>query len=361
MRAENFHRGFFVLFLAAVSFIFLWMIRDFLLTLFLAAIFTGMAAPLYQWFLRKLVGRRGLASLLTLLALLFMVGIPLFLFIGVLANEAVKVSTVAAPWIQERLGSRSDIDQFIRRLPGYDLIAPYSQEIITRAGTLASNLGKAIFAKLSALTSGTISFFLHLAIMLYAMYFFFVNGEAWLKRILYFVPLKHEDEMKLLNSFRSMTRATVKGTLVVGIVQGGLAGLALAVAGIPSSLFWGTIMVFLTLIPAVGTALIWLPACVILLIKGEMLKGVLVFLWCALVVGTVDNFLRPLLIGKDTKMHELVVLISTLGGLFLFGLPGFIIGPVIASLFVTSWNIYGVLFKEALPEVKPLGNAPAEK
>jgi predicted PurR-regulated permease PerM len=155
----------------------------------------------------------------------------------------------------------------------------------------------------------------------------------------------------MVEKFLSVTRATLKGSLVIGLVQGLLAGAAFAVAGIQGAAFWGTVMAVMSIIPAVGTGLVWVPAVIYLFVISRTAAAIALGLWCLVVVGTVDNFLRPALVGRDTKMPDLLVLVSTLGGLFYFGAVGFIIGPVVAALFLTVWEIYGRAFADFLPEV----------
>jgi predicted PurR-regulated permease PerM len=152
-----------------------------------------------------------------------------------------------------------------------------------------------------------------------------------------------------VEKFVSVSRATLKGTVIIGVIQGTLAGMALAVAGIQGAAFWGTIMTVLSIIPGVGTALVWLPAAIFLMATGSVASGVVLIVFCGAVVGSVDNFLRPRLVGKDTQMHDLLILFSTLGGLLLFGVVGFILGPILAALFVTVWDIYGAAFRDMLP------------
>ena len=191
--------------------------------------------------------------------------------------------------------------------------------------------------------------------MLYTMFFFLMDGDKLLHKILYYLPLHDQDERRMLDKFTSVTRATLKGTAVIGLLQGTLAGMAFWVVGIPSSVFWGTIMAVLSIIPGIGTALVWVPAVIILAAGGNYLKAVGLCLFCALVVGSIDNLLRPVLVGKDTQMHELMIFFGTLGGIIMFGIMGMIIGPIVAALFVTIWEIYGVAFKDILPQV---GSAP---
>jgi predicted PurR-regulated permease PerM len=198
------------------------------------------------------------------------------------------------------------------------------------------------------------------AILLYTMFFFLMDGSKLLEKILYYLPLGDEDERRMLDKFTSVTRATLKGTIVIGVLQGGLAGVAFAVVGIQGALFWGTIMAVLSIIPSVGTALVWVPAAIVLGAGGHVIKAVGLAVFCAVVVGAVDNVLRPLMVGKDTQMHELLILFGTLGGVFMFGVVGFIIGPIIAALFVTIWEIYGVVFQDVLPKVGPASPDPPQ-
>lgn len=347
-------RAFLLLLVAATSAVFLWMIRAFLVPLLLAATFASLSYPLYERCERRLRGRRAAASALTLLLLLLLVALPLLAFGGLIVAEAVKVASAAEPWMRQAFAERGELFERLQRLPGYELARPYWRDILERTGTVAGALGKLALSQLSSLTAGTLSFLLDLAIMLYAMFFFYTDGPAILRRILYLVPLSHDNELQLLSRFRSMARATVKGTLVIGVAQGAGAGAALALAGVPSALLWSVLMAVASLLPTVGTALIWGPAALYLMLTGSALKGLLVAAWCAVVVGSVDNVLRPILVGKDTEVHELLILLSTLGGMMLFGLSGILLGPVLAVMFLTVWDLYAVAFRQFLPGVGKL-------
>jgi predicted PurR-regulated permease PerM len=152
----------------------------------------------------------------------------------------------------------------------------------------------------------------------------------------------------LLDKFTSVARATIKGTFLIGIIQGTLAGLAFWIIGIESALFWGTVMTVLSVIPGVGTAFVWVPAVIILAVTGHLGKAIGLLLYCALLVGSVDNLLRPKFVGKDTRMPEFLIFLGTVGGISFFGIAGFLIGPIVAALFVTVWEIYGETFREYL-------------
>jgi predicted PurR-regulated permease PerM len=189
-------------------------------------------------------------------------------------------------------------------------------------------------------------------VMLYSMFFFLLDGDKFMKKMMYYLPLNSSDENHMLDKFTSVTRATLKGTLLIGVLQGGLAGLAFFVVGLPNAVFWGAIMAVLSIIPSVGSALVWIPAAIILIANGQMAAGIGLIIFCGVLVGSLDNLLRPILVGKDTKLHELMIFLSTLGGIFMFGVVGLFVGPSIASLFVAIWEMYGVAFKDILPEVK---------
>ena len=215
--------------------------------------------------------------------------------------------------------------------------------------------------RLSSVTLGTVNFLFMLFIMLYSMFFFLMDGNKLIDKILYYLPLEDQDERRMLNKFTSVTRATLKGTAVIGLFQGVLAGGAFAVVGIEGAVFWGAIMAVLSFIPGIGSALVWGPAVIILAATGHFAKAIGLGVFCAAVVGSIDNLLRPILVGRDTQMHELMILFGTLGGIIMFGVVGVIIGPIVAALFVTVWEIYGVAFKDVLPAVADPGKDDESK
>jgi predicted PurR-regulated permease PerM len=229
-------------------------------------------------------------------------------------------------------------------------VAPYREQILTRAGDIIDTLGTFLVGSLSDATRGTVTFVFHAVLFLYTMFFLLMDGPAMLRAILAHLPLRDTEKEQMKDRFLAMTRATIKGTIIIGIIQGMLSGLAFWAVGIPDAIFWGVVMVVLSILPVVGGALVWVPACIILAVTGEFLKALLLAGFCSLVVGSVDNILRPRLVGRDTKMHDLVILFSTLGGIITFGPIGFIVGPILAGLFVTSWEIFAVSYRTELHE-----------
>lgn len=361
MDREIIHKSFLLIVVIFISAVFLLMIRPFLMALLLAGIFSALAHPFYLRMARWMGGRRRLASAVTLVLIVLVVLLPLTGLLGVVTTQAIKVGQSVSPWVQAQLASPNTIAQWLGDLPFYDQIAPYRDTIFQKAGELVGHLSRFLINGVQAATMGTVNFLFMLFVFLYAMFFFLVDGHKLLEKILYYLPLEDGDERRMLDRFTSVSRATLKGTAVIGILQGGLAGIAFAVVGIPSAVFWGTVMTVLSIIPGIGTALVWGPAAVVLATQGHWGQALGLVVFCGLVVGSIDNFLRPRLVGKDTEMHDLLILFSTLGGIAFFGFIGFIIGPIIAALFVTVWEIYGAVFKEVLPEVTSLAPPSAPK
>jgi predicted PurR-regulated permease PerM len=352
MNRETVNKWTLLIVVLLISVVFLAMIRQFFMAIVLAGIFSALSYPMYRKFKILFGGRRMLSSAITILLIIFVVLVPLSGLLGIVAAQAVKVGTVAKPWIEQQFSRTSDLSRLLQSLPFYEAIEPYRNQIIEKAGNLAGNLSVFIIDKLSSVTIGTVSIIIDIFIMLYCMFFFLIQGDRILKKILYYLPLKDHDEQRILDKFTSVTRATLKGTIVIGVLQGGMAGLAFAVLGIPSAVFWGTIMAILSVIPSIGSALVWVPAAISLSISGHLAKGIGLFIFCGAVVGSLDNLLRPILVGKDTQMHELMIFFGTIGGIIMFGVIGMIIGPIIAALFVTVWEMYGIAFQDVLPKVE---------
>jgi predicted PurR-regulated permease PerM len=321
--ALKFRRAFVLLLVVGISILFLMMVGRFLIAVFLAAVLAGVSQPLYRWLKARVVYRRRLASLVTILILILGVALPLAGFLTIVASQALQVGEGVGAWLQGQEGRLDEIEASARRM--------------------------VLFGTVIDATRGTLNFLLQFFIVLYSLYFF-LTGPDVLRRMMSYTPLSPDEEERLLERFVSVTRATLKGSLLIGVLQGALAGIAFWAAGVPGAAFWGTVMVVLSIIPAVGAGLVWIPAVFYLFFAGRAGAAVGLLVWCALVVSTVDNFLRPRLIGRDARMSDLLILLSTLGGIVLFGAVGFVVGPIIAALFVTVWQIYGEVFRDWLPE-----------
>lgn len=358
MKREIVHKSVLLLVVIFISAIFFSMIRTFLMAIFLAGLFSALAYPLYLRFVRAFRGRRNLASVTTLSLIILFVLVPLAGLMSIVTAQALRVGNSVKPWVQQQIAHPDAMFSYLKSIPFYDQIVPYRDPIFQKIGEMVGGISGFLIDGLSSATVGTMNFVFMAFVLLYCMYFFLMDGDRIIHKILYYLPLEAHDERQMMARFTSVARATLKGTAVIGILQGGLAGIALAVAGIPSPVFWGVIMVVLSILPGIGTALVWVPAAIFLGASGHMAKAVALVVFCAVIVGGLDNLLRPILVGKDTQMHELMIFFGTLGGIIMFGVVGFIIGPIVAALFTTVWDIYGVSFRDVLPggDISESGN-----
>lgn len=351
MKQDHLNKVILIIMVIAISALFLSMIQEFLMAIFLAGLFSALARPLYRRLNVLFAGRKQLASGLTLLTMILVVILPMLLLVSVVVTQAIDVGQSVSPWVREHLREPGNISSLFETLPFYEQLLPYRDSILEKAGNLAGTLSKWIAGGLSAATLGTVNFLFMLFVFLYTMFFLQIDGDKLLRLVLHYLPMDSKDEQLMLEKFTSVTRATIKGTMLIGLLQGGLAGIAFAIAGIENAIFWGTVMAVLSVIPSIGSALVWIPASIFLLMQDNIAAGIGLIAFCGIVVGGLDNVLRPILVGKDTKMHELMIFFGTLGGIMMFGITGIFIGPLVASLFVTIWEIYGTAFDDFLPEV----------
>lgn len=336
---------------SGISAIFLAMTSQFLMSIFMAGLFTALTNPLYQRLLVRCRGKQALASLLTIMVVVCLVLIPFSGLIGVVVAQAINVSQSVTPWVQSFLAQPTAFSDYQHKIPYYEQLLPYRDVIIQKLGILVGNASTLLIDSFSSMTKMTVNAALMSIIMLYTMFYFLIDGHKLLDKILYYLPLEDREEQLLLQRFTSVAKATIKGTLIIGIIQGTLCGIGFSLAGIQSPVFWGTLMAVLSIIPSVGTAIIWLPALIILLLLRDITGAIILGVVCGLISGNIDNVIRPRLVGNDTQMHDLFVLFGTLGGISMFGLIGIMVGPILAALFVAIWEIYGESFKEFLPEV----------
>jgi predicted PurR-regulated permease PerM len=346
----------FLLILAlGITVLFYWMIQGFVVAVLVAAVLAAIVYPFCHRLADRLGGRKSMAAAVTVLLSLMLVIVPVGLFLGILVGEAISVSESAGEWITAQMGQPGSLRQQLEADPDLKRLLPSQEEINAKAGQLVAKTGAFVADALVATVEGTAQMVLMLFVMLYAMFFFLVHGKDVLDAVLRFLPLAETDKDRLLGIYASVGRATLKGTVIIGIIQGGLAALSFWVAGIDGVVFWGVVMAVLSILPGIGSALVWVPAVIYLAINGQMGAAIGVALWCAIVVGTVDNFLRPMLVGKDTEMPDLLVMLTTLGGLAAFGAPGLLIGPIIGALYMSIWQLLG----SAIDETRDEAHTPA--
>lgn len=337
MRAQRIENTFFYVLLALTTLAFLWLIRLYLEPLFWATVLAVIFQPVQRRWLHVTGGRASLSAALTLLTITVLVLLPL-LFVGIsLTHETLS--------LYDRISSgQLDPVGMLQRIPVPDsLLAQLNltrddviQRIVGYAGTATQFIG----ARLLAFGQDVLRFLLALGILFYVAFFFFRDGAKLTEKIVRMMPIGDERERELLTNFANVARATIKGTLVVGIVQGTIGGVLFWIAGITAPIFWGSLMTVFSIIPAVGTIIVWLPAGLIMLFTGHVWQGVVILVGGAVVISLVDNILRPILVGKDTKLPDALVLLTTLGGLAVFGISGIVAGPIIGAFFVAVWQMF---------------------
>lgn len=345
MTERRVRQWFLLLFVAAISLAFVAMIRDFMLTILLAAILAGLSHPLYRWLFVHLDGRPALAALSTLLLLLVLVMAPLLGVLAAGANEALHVAQTVRPVVERLVDQPGELDARLRALPGYGFFEPYRAQILTTASDLLGSTSAFVFAALSATTRAGAVFVFQFVVLLYTMFYFLTGGPGLLRSVLSHVPLKEADTDRMVAQFMAVTRASMKGSLLIGAMQGAAGGVVFWLVGLDGAIFWGMVMAVVSMVPGVGAPLVWVPAAVFLLLTGQVGRAIALTVLCGLVVGSIDNLVRPRLVGRDTRMHDLLIFFSTMGGLLLFGAMGFILGPVIAALFVTAWDMFSREFQ----------------
>ena len=326
-------------------------LRPYLTALVIAFIFAQFFKGTYLWFLKKIKGRKMAASLITCILVLLIFIVPLVGVVKVVIDEANQFIEFLSNYQVEATlnkiidsangitgkfgGGRIKLD--LAQLVQSDKFIDTSKQVATwLAGSLSSTY------------KGIANFVFLTFVMFFALYYFLKDGDHFWKKLKSLSPLKDAQEDLLLKDFVLISRATLKGSLVIAIIQGILTGFALWIAGVPAPFFLGLITIILSLVPLLGSALVWLPAGVIMLILGSIWQGIFLILFGALVIAMIDNFLRPILVGNTASLHPLLVFLSTLGGIALFGIFGFILGPIVIVLFLTLLKIYQLEFKSEL-------------
>ncbi len=343
MNSVELQRKTFLLLLVLVTVAFGWILLPFYGAVFWGSVLAIIFTPLHRRLLAIMNQRQNLAAFITLLLSLIIVILPITILTILLLREGNVVyqgirsgQLNFGAYFQQIMGAMPPwVTNLLERL-GLANISEL-QDILSTGALQGSQ-----FIAMHALSIGqnAFEFVISFGIMLYLLFFLLRDGAALSIRIKNAMPLSMEHKRHLFSKFTTVIRATVKGNVVVAAVQGTLGGIILSFLGIQGALLWGFVMAFLSLLPAVGAGLIWMPVAIYFLFTGAIWQGVTLIAFGVLVIGLVDNILRPILVGRDTKIPDYVILISTLGGMVLFGLNGFVIGPVIAALFIATWDLF---------------------
>jgi predicted PurR-regulated permease PerM len=340
--AMRLHRLMFGLFAAVVSVAFLWVIAPYSGAILWSIIFAILFTARTERLAARLGGRNNVASLLMVILIILLIILPAVLLASLVLAEAVQV-------YQNATSGGGDLNGFVDAL--LKIVPPWAEPFMQRLGlgtrpealaTISSALSGALSSiASSALNIGksALSLALGFAVALYLTFFLLRDGRQVVETIARTVPLDRAVFDALARQFASVIRATIKGSLVVALAQGLAGGIIVALLGIPAAPLWGTLMAAMSLIPALGAPIVWIPLVFYLLVTGAIGKAVILTACGVLVIGTLDNILRPILVGRETRMPDALVLLSTLGGIAVAGFNGLIVGPVIAALFLTIWTL----------------------
>lgn len=332
-----------IVLVAAVTLAFAWVLWPFSGAILWAAILAVLFAPLQRRVLGTFPRWPSLAATTTLLIILLLVVLPLTVLINATAREA---GSVYQAFRNGELGLNLDAQHLRETLPGWvvgfadRLGLPSVAALRERITASVMQSGEVLAAGALNLGQTTIGFLVSLFVMVYLLFFFLRDGGLLARTIGKALPLRRDQRAALALSFTTAVRAIVKGSIVVALVQGALGGLIFWLLDIRAPLVWGAVMMIFSLLPVIGTGLIWGPAAIYLLATGALWQGFALIAFGVLVIGLVDNLLRPILIGQDTKIPDYVVLVSTLGGLSTFGANGFVMGPVVAAMFISFWEVF---------------------
>lgn len=343
MNSPQLQRGVFLALLAVVTAAFIWILLPFFGAVMWGVAFAIIFTPIYKWLKKKMKGKSTLAAITTLAITLFIVILPLSMIGVSLVQEIMLVSQSIR---SGEINFASYFQQIFDALPRpvVSLLERFNmgdmaawQDRITAGAAQGSQV---VATQALAIGQNTFDFLVSFFVMLYLLFFLLRDGASLSAMIRNALPLAKPHTHFLLNKFTTVIRATIKGNVAVAVAQGTIGGLAFWFLGVQGALLWAVLMAFLSLLPAVGAALIWGPVALYFLATGHIWQGAVLIFVGVFVIGLVDNILRPLLVGKDTQMPDYVVLMSTIGGMALFGINGFVIGPVIAALFMAVWSLF---------------------
>ncbi|MEO9461586.1 MAG: AI-2E family transporter [Marinomonas sp.] len=335
-------RSAFWLFLALATLAMIAIVWPFYKSVLWATLAAIMFQPLYQTLLARWPRYPSRCAVGTMLIITFAVLLPAFFLGGLIVEEAISV---VVAFQSGNIDIPGMIDQVRSALPagllqmlednGWGDMA----DLQARAQEFAAEIATLVAGQAVAVGGGVASFALAFGIGLYVTYFLLRDGQEIGDKIVHSLPLERNIAVRLVQDFISIVRATIKGSGVVGLVQGALGAITFWIAGVPSAILFGVLMAIFSLLPAIGSGIVWVPVAIWLLATGMIWQGVFVIISGVAVIGMADNVLRPILVGRDTGIPDWIILITTLGGLSLMGLSGIVVGPLVAGLFLAGWSI----------------------
>ncbi|MFN7124825.1 MAG: AI-2E family transporter [Allorhizobium sp.] len=336
-------RASFYVLLVVVTVAFLWLLVPYYTAVLWAVILAILFFPLHKRLERFLGGRSTIAALLTVLLCICLVILPALALLASLVQEGTslyqRISSNEIDLNAHLLRLQSVLPTFVDDWLNSLKLGGFS-ELWAKLSSGVMEAGQSIAGGVLSFGQNTLQFFISMGLMLYLLFFLFRDGASLGRMMRHSIPLSDDYTRQFLDKFAAVVRATVRGNVIIAIIQGTIGGISFWALGIEAALLWGVVMTFLSMLPAVGAAIVWIPAAIWLFLVGAWIKGIIMVVIGALVIGLVDNLLRPPLVGQGARLPDYVVLISTVGGISLFGLSGFVIGPLIAALFISAWSLF---------------------
>lgn len=336
-------RASFYVLLVVVTVAFLWLLVPYYTAVLWAVILAILFFPLHKRLERFLGGRSTIAALLTVLLCICLVILPALALLASLVQEGTslyqRISSNEIDLNAHLLRLQSVLPTFVDDWLNSLKLGGFS-ELWAKLSSGVMEAGQSIAGGVLSFGQNTLQFFISMGLMLYLLFFLFRDGASLGRMMRHSIPLSDDYTRQFLDKFAAVVRATVRGNVIIAIIQGTIGGISFWALGIEAALLWGVVMTFLSMLPAVGAAIVWIPAAIWLFLVGAWIKGIIMVVIGALVIGLVDNLLRPPLVGQGARLPDYVVLVSTVGGISLFGLSGFVIGPLIAALFISAWSLF---------------------
>jgi predicted PurR-regulated permease PerM len=331
--------------LGLATILFLYLLLPFFFPIFWAAVIAGVFRPLYTRINGKL-NRPNLSTAILFLVIALILLLPTGIVGTLVFNESVQIYETLSP---DTKRMDSSVQRLINTIADNSIARLFHVNkamLIAKTTEVAQGITNYIFVHLTQLTQNTLGLLVQFAIMFYTLFFFVRDGDRFLRMGMKLIPLGMGREKFLYERFITTARSTLKVTLIIGGIQGALGGIVFFVTGVEGALIWGLLMILMSIVPVVGCTIIWAPAGILMLLTGHIWEGVLILAVGTFVISTVDNLLRPILLGQDVEMHPLLIFLSTLGGIILFGFSGFVIGPVVTALLIALWEMNEAFYRK---------------
>ncbi len=335
----------FLILLALITGILAFILQPFFFAIFWAILIASVFSPLYKFINRK-IANPNLCAGLTMVGIVLCLFVPVALLVDLLVMEIIDIYQSFNAYSSNWMGTLSEALKALSKQPLFAKLHWNQAFLISKSQEVFKILTDYVFNHISEFTQNTIIVLVQFAVMLYSLFFFLRDGRKVVTTLKENIPVDNKHLDHFINQFLTTAKSSLKFTFIIGGIQGALGGLIFYITGIERALVWGVLMFGLSVVPAVGSALIWVPAGIIMLLLGNIWQGITILIFGAVVISSVDNLLRPVFVGRDTQMHALLIFLSTLGGIAVFGFSGFILGPVIASLFLAAWQLFPEIYQK---------------